>query len=278
MASRGTFPWMRRIAVAYGAARMPRRAVHVAGFAAAAGVVGATALSPVHLDAPRPIAAPRTVQDPATSQALPAAMTVDCDGVPSTLRLVGLGVRTVTFLRMQVYVAGVYVDERAVSEPHAAPAAELEPLFAQWLERGVPCAVRIMPVRGTDFGHLRDGLVRAVNVRAREARKAGSAYALTDVAEARLADNIGALKQLFPRGSVPKGHLLDLVVWRAAGGAYTLALAYDEQRLGTVVCGAEDARAFAMPMHLLLAYVGARPDISAPLRASIAHGLHEGLP
>lgn len=197
-----------------------------------------------------------------------------------TLRLVGLGVRSVTFIGIRVYVAGVYVDERAVQEPRTVP-EDLETLFARWIEDGVACAVRIMPVRGTDFGHLRDGLVRAVNVRAKDARKPESAYALTELAEERLARNVRDLKALFPRGSVPKGQHLDLVVERGAErGTYVLALRYDHQPLGTVTCvlPADGPRAFALPMHLVLAYVGARPGISAPLREAVARGVHEQLP
>ena len=152
------------------------------------------------------------------------------------------------------------------------------------MARGVPVAVRIMPVRSTDFGHLRDGLVRAVNNRAKDARAPGSAYALGDEAETCLSHNVRDLKRLFPRHSVPKGHVLDLIVWRrgASAGPYHLTLAYEGQVLGAVSSEVPDQTnglpTFALPVQLILAYVGARPDISGPLRASVARALHEGLP
>lgn len=245
--------------------------------AVTAGIAGATALAaPLYLDAPP--STERLVQDKATSMALPAEMAAG----KHTLRLVGLGVRTVTFIGIHVYVAGVYVEEGALAESMRtlAPPADLEAQFAEWLERGVPCAVRIMPVRSTDFNHLRDGLVRAINVRAKDARKENSPYLLTGDAESVLASNLRDLKALFPKSSVQKGKMLDLIVQRT-GNAYTLTLQFDQAPLGAVVSDVPASvatRPFAMPMHLLLAYVGVRPDISAPLRASLADHLHSSLP
>ena len=208
-------------------------AVPLVGAFAAAGAVAATVTRPVHLDAGSEPVVPvvpavsvkppvRTVVDPATKQELAAEIQADVDGKPRTLRLVGLGVRAVTFLRMYVYVAGVYVDASVVDGPLGkmdADDQDLERKFAQWMARGVPVAVRIMPVRSTDFGHLRDGLVRAVNNRAKDARAPGSAYALGDEAETCLSHNVRDLKRLFPRHSVPKGHVLDLIVWRRGANA-----------------------------------------------------------
>lgn len=278
--------------------RATRIAVPLVGAFAAAGAVAATATRPVHLDAGSEPVEPvvpavsvkppvRTVVDPATKQELAAEIQADVDGKPRTLRLVGLGVRAVTFLRMYVYVAGVYVDASVVDGPLGkmdADDQDLERKFAQWMARGVPVAVRIMPVRSTDFGHLRDGLVRAVNNRAKDARAPGSAYALGDEAETCLSHNVRDLKRLFPRHSVPKGHVLDLIVWRrgASAGPYHLTLAYEGQVLGAVSSEVPDQTnglpTFALPVQLILAYVGARPDISGPLRASVARALHEGLP
>lgn len=278
--------------------RASRFAVPLVGAFAAAGAVALTATRPVHLDAGSAPVVPvmpvvpatppvRTVVDPATKQALPVEIEADVDGKPRTLRLVGLGVRTVTFLRMYVYVAGVYVDASVAGSQLAMMGAgdqDLERVFSRWMERGVPVAVRIMPVRNTDFAHLRDGLVRAVNNRAKDARVPDGAYTLSDEAETCLSHNVRDLKRLFPRHSVPKGHVLDLVVWRrgAGVGPYHLSLAYDGQVLGAVSSEVPDQTngvpTFALPVQLVLAYVGARPDISGALRASVAHALQEGLP
>lgn len=255
------------------AARMARL-----GYLGAAAAVGATCsapmwLSPVHLEADEAMTQPAMVHDRATSLSLPSTMSAN----GRTLQLVGLGVRTVTFLRVHVYLAGVYVEETALSRAAPHP-LDLETQFAQWLDEGVPCAVRIKPVRGTDFSHLRDGLIRAVNVRAKDARAAASPYALTDAGEKALDRNIRDLKALFPRKSVTKGQLLDLIVQHdVANQTYALTVQFDEQPIGTVLTpesATTDARrSFALPMHMLLAYVGVRPGISTALRTSIAEHL-----
>jgi hypothetical protein len=115
-------------------------------------------------------------------------------------QLLGLGIRTVSFLGIQVYVVGVYVatDDlaalqrafvRAVRPADAGPGAtaatalvlpdEKEQLRALLLDAqrservwtdvlrrcGVRSMLRIVPTRTTDFGHLRDGWMRAIAAR-----------------------------------------------------------------------------------------------------------------
>ncbi|WFD43785.1 hypothetical protein MPSI1_002449 [Malassezia psittaci] len=237
-------------------------------------------MSPLALEASPSAPEVCMVQDPSTKQHLPEMITVDCNGKKEPLHLVGLGVRAVTFLRMYVYVAGLYVGEQAKlphtsNSPAESNSNQLETVVKHWVESGVPCAVRIMPVRGTDFAHLRDGLVRAVNARVKEARKADQEYTWPKEAEVILDENLRDMKQLFPRTSVPKGHALDLIVFREAGNnqAYNLTVAYNEQILGTVRCALSDVqdtyKLFQLPVQLLLAYVSERPNISAALRTSI---------
>ncbi|WFC99834.1 hypothetical protein MYAM1_002580 [Malassezia yamatoensis] len=251
--------------------------------AMAAGIGGMTAyslMSPLALEALPSAPEIRMVQDPSTKQHLPEMIHVNCNGNIQTLHLVGLGVRAVTFLRMYVYVAGLYVGEQAEFPRTSSSQAEsksnqLETVVRHWVESGVPCAVRIMPVRGTDFAHLRDGLVRAVNTREKEARKADDEYMWPREAEVMLDKNLRDMKQLFPRTSVPKGHALDLIVFQEAGNhqAYNLTVAYNEKVLGNVQCALSEIqdtyKLFQLPVQLLLAYVSERPNISAALRTSI---------
>lgn len=114
-------------------------------------------------------------------------------------QLVGLGVRTVSFLGIQVYVVGLYIavpdiatlQERLVRlvDPVATTLVpgerqklkELlldpekgEEAWSKILEGGaLRTAFRIVPTRSTDFMHLRDGWVRGMTKRTQAATGAG---------------------------------------------------------------------------------------------------------
>ncbi|THC98345.1 hypothetical protein EYZ11_002206 [Aspergillus tanneri] len=135
------------------------------------------------------------------------------DEVPSNeeeeYQLLGLGVRTVSFLRIQVYVVGMYVAKSDITELQqrlvrtavnppgdsavidalgATSATSLVETERQQLRRllldpekgdavwdlilkqdGLRTAFRIVPTRNTDFLHLRDGWVRGITGRAQQA-------------------------------------------------------------------------------------------------------------
>jgi hypothetical protein len=83
-----------------------------------------------------------------------------------------------------------------------------EALIANLLDTGAKCAIRIVPVRNTDFSHLRDGFTRAVQARQKLAR---AAKQLTEEDEVRIGESLQQLKSLFPAQSVPKGKALVLL-------------------------------------------------------------------
>lgn len=118
-------------------------------------------------------------------------------------QLLGLGIRTVSFLAIQVYVVGLYIAKsdlatlqqrlvRTAVQPPTGDAAEggavaatslvpterdalkqllLDPekgedVWADILKEGnLRTAIRIVPTRNTDFMHMRDGWVRGVMAR-----------------------------------------------------------------------------------------------------------------
>ncbi|OCK84237.1 hypothetical protein K432DRAFT_401360 [Lepidopterella palustris CBS 459.81] len=111
--------------------------------------------------------------------------------------LLGLGIRTVSFLGIQVYVVGIYVKTSSLSTfqnsliNHINPAAsalipeEKEALRAALSDpeksneiwdailrqrdpEGVEMALRVVPTRGTDFKHLQDGWMRGIAQRTGE--------------------------------------------------------------------------------------------------------------
>ncbi|KAI0199445.1 chalcone-flavanone isomerase-domain-containing protein, partial [Astrocystis sublimbata] len=111
------------------------------------------------------------------------------NGVEYTL--VGLGVRTVTFIGIQVYMVGYYIATQDIAALQARLVKEVNPIATTliasekdtlretlldpvrgeqlWdtiLREVRPRSVfRIVPVRDTDFHHLRDGFVRAITAR-----------------------------------------------------------------------------------------------------------------
>ena len=140
---------------------------------------------------PRKIYLPSTPHpsNPTSSASLPAGLGAAAE--TEEYILLGQGVRKVSFLRIQVYVVGLYIaksDLAALQERmiHAVASTEtastlvssekadlkarlLDPegsqeIWAQVLRQGgIRSAMRITPVRDTNMGHMRDGFVRMVN-------------------------------------------------------------------------------------------------------------------
>ncbi|KAF1967165.1 hypothetical protein BU23DRAFT_559603 [Bimuria novae-zelandiae CBS 107.79] len=115
-------------------------------------------------------------------------------------QLLGLGIRKVSFLRVQVYVVGLYIRSSDLhtlqnhlintvnpsasalipGEKEDLRKALLDPerstqiwdsILARKGPEAVDMAFRVVPTRGTDFGHLRDGWMRGIASRTDEVRK-----------------------------------------------------------------------------------------------------------
>ncbi|KAF1353027.1 hypothetical protein EJ07DRAFT_168593 [Lizonia empirigonia] len=118
----------------------------------------------------------------------------------SEYQLLGLGIRKVSFLRVQVYVVGLYVKTTDLSalqnhltttinprasalipgEKEALRTALLDPdhsthiwesLLAHTGPAAVSMAFRVVPCRGTDFKHLQDGWMRGIASRTDKVRR-----------------------------------------------------------------------------------------------------------
>jgi len=164
-------------------------------------------------------------------------------------RLLGLGVRKVSFLRVQVYVVGLYVHAEDIA-PLCAPHDSLAERMAQEHTRAI---LRIVPVRNTDFGHLRDGFVRGIR----------KAHAATDegAEEEGMEEGIDRFKGLFFRGAVPKDTPL-LLRFNREG----LSVDCDDKELGSV----KDPR---IARAILTSYVNGGEVVSPSARDSILAGL-----
>jgi hypothetical protein len=173
---------------------------------------------------PRKIWLPRTgAVDDGKSPALPAGT-----GVPEEdeeYQLLGLGIRTVSFLSIQVYVVGLYIAhsdlatlQETIVHAVAAPGAstlvqgekgDLKQMLLEdqgsekiWSgvlkEMGLKSALRIVPTRSTNFGHLRDGWVRGITARSKGA----------EFADSELEQSVGKFKAIFGGRKLGKGKAL----------------------------------------------------------------------
>ncbi|KAH8882304.1 chalcone isomerase [Thozetella sp. PMI_491] len=236
---------------------------------------------------------PRTIELPAYTQtASPDSVSLAAvAGAPTEYTLVGLGLRSVSFIGIQVYVVGYYIATADIAAVQNAlvkkvnPIAttlvpgerdqlrkalldpeESEQIWEELLARGIPArsAFRIAPVRDTDFHHLRDGFVRAIQGKASAIQDEGFGEAMKE------------FRALFNRGSVPKRK--EMVLIRDPQGR--LVVVYDDggnkkegrpagrQLLGVV----EDER---ISKALWMNYLGGKKIASEPARASIVEGIME---
>ncbi|WYZ46770.1 hypothetical protein EsH8_IX_000995 [Colletotrichum jinshuiense] len=223
--------------------------------------------------------------DPA-APAPAAASVVDAEGVEYTL--VGLGIRTVSFLSIQVYMVGYYVatadvarlqhyltkkinpiattlvpsERDALREKLLHPAEGEETWSAIMQEVGCRSAFRIVPVRDTDFHHLRDAFVRAIT-----ARSSADKDAYGDDA---FGESVKEFRRVFNRGKLPKGR--ELLLCRDDKGA--LEVVFDDGRsFGRQTIGAvQDERVSRL---LWLNWLAGSKVASEPARQSIIDGIME---
>ncbi|EXJ81238.1 hypothetical protein A1O3_07528 [Capronia epimyces CBS 606.96] len=209
-------------------------------------------------------------------------------------QLVGLGVRTVSILSIQVYVVGLYIavsdiaslQERlvhSVADPVATTLVaneksklrdllvdpdQGEEIWNKIVKDGqVRTAFRIVPTRNTDFMHLRDGFVRGITAR--------SAHFASDRKDPSFQDEsfgsaLNDFKQAFGGGArrkLPKGEVLLLA--RDAEGKLTV---WNEDKKGDRLKMGEvaDERVGRL---LWLNYLAGKTVSSEPARQSVIDGV-----
>lgn len=206
-------------------------------------------------------------------------------------QLVGLGIRTVSFLGIQVYVVGLYIavpdiatlQERLVRKMDPV-ATTLVPGERQKLKEllmdpqkgeevwdeilkdgGIRTAFRIVPTRNTDFMHLRDGWVRGITGRT-QARTAAGDQSFND-------DTFGASVNEFKtiwgsgaRKSAPKGGVLMLT--RDAQGK--MAAWFEEKQGSLRLGGVDDERISRL---IWLGYLAGKNVSSEGARKSVVDGV-----
>jgi hypothetical protein len=256
---------------------------------------------------------PKTITLPATGSA--------GTQVEEEYTLLGLGIRKVSFLRVQVYVVGLYIKTSSLStlqnhlintvnpsasalipgEKEELRKALLDPnrstevwqsILAKQGTDGVEMALRIVPTRGTDFNHLRDGLMRGIQSRTDEVGRKQAELLRQQAAESKTIalprpvgegefsdESFGVamkdFKAIFSgRGSAPKGSVILLtrdrdgvlsVLYQALKKTNKGEKVADLATLGTV----SDARVSRL---LWLLYLGGQNVSSEDARKNIVEG------
>ncbi|KAL8688703.1 MAG: hypothetical protein Q9218_005450 [Villophora microphyllina] len=192
---------------------------------------------------------PNASTSPSTSTAtptLPYGTGPPPDQQGEEYQLLGLGIRKVSFLRIQVYVVGLYVTKSslpalqeslvrafftssAAGDSTVSSASTLvenektelrsllveggkggrgEKIWDEVLQGGrVKSVLRIVPTRQTDFGHMREGWVRSINARAGPTQQGG---VLPENKREGLEGSVTEFKSIFGGGrkGVAKGKVL----------------------------------------------------------------------
>ena len=245
----------------------------------------------IQIFSPEATATSQTVPNPS----IPAGMAVDPATGSTEYQLLGLGIRTVSFLGIQVYVLGLYVatpdiaklQERLIRTidpvattlvPHEKDrlrAELLDPVQSEEIwnallkDGGIRTAFRIVPTRNTDFMHMRDAFVRGVTARA------GSPLITQDKTfdpDASFGGSVNDLKAVFSgssRKKLPFGQTL--LLERAASGE--LRVVYEDKAGVREVMGAiGDERVGRL---LWLNYLAGKNVSSEDARKNVVEGCVE---
>jgi hypothetical protein len=229
---------------------------------------------------------PKTIHLPAPS----SSSSANDDDTEYTL--LGLGIRTVSFLSVQVYVIGFYIQTSSLSTLQRRLIKRVNPLasslvstektelknllldgeasYELWNEIlsdksiGLKTAFRVVPVRNTDFTHLKDGFVRGITARTQVAKSKGD-MTFEDETFGTAMKDFKAL--MSGKGSAPTGSVL--VLTRAGDG--TLGLLYQDKTgkvedFGTL----RDERIARL---LWLNYMGGKKVSSESMRQGVVNGI-----
>lgn len=206
-------------------------------------------------------------------------------------QLVGLGVRTVSFLGIQVYVVGLYIAIPDIATLQQRLVRKMDPVATTLVpderqklkellmnpekgeqawdeilrEGGIRTAFRIVPTRNTDFMHLRDGWVRGITGRTRMRTASGD----ESFNDETFGDSVNEFKAIWGSGarkSVPKGETLMLT--RDAQGKMA---AWIEEKEGSLrLGGVADERVSRL---IWLGYLAGKNVSSEGARKSVVDGV-----
>eukprot|EP00051_Salpingoeca_urceolata_P000866 m.36771 g.36771 ORF g.36771 m.36771 type:complete len:301 (-) comp11048_c0_seq2:138-1040(-) len=120
--------------------------------------------------------------------------------------LVATGTRSVTFLGIYVYAAGLYVHKgdfaTCFKDSGTTDASTLAFRDQFFTPSSVRKVLRVSPYRTAQFSHLRDGFGKAAESRAKQLDRPAAEVAYADIV---------ALKALFPKGQLKTGEELLII-------------------------------------------------------------------
>lgn len=205
------------------------------------------------------------------------------------LKLLGTGVRVVSFLGIRVYTAGIYVSKEALKDVQngrvdafknyspsklippfsAAGEGEVvgEALIGKLVHAKYDFAVVIIPLRNTSLTHLRDAFARALVSRLKLPQVTS---ALTPEENEEAATALSTLQSFFPARALLKGHALNVFLSNSEGSLqFSLPDAKNPSNsilLGTLLNP-------VLARQMLLSYFSDSASVSEELRESVARGL-----
>ncbi|KAG0011996.1 hypothetical protein BGZ80_000282, partial [Entomortierella chlamydospora] len=210
-------------------------------------------------------AKPNVVVDPDSKIELPVIIRSG-DGSPA--RLLGHGVRKITFLKVQVYVVGLYAKESDLDDHNsrfrALPEVQkfqrtddtmADAAFRAVVQSPIELILRIVPVRNTNGPHLRDGFTRNLTQAAKEQK-------LNEPDNEEAMEGIMEFKALFPKGNINANQ--PMTFRKSPDGSMTILL--DGEVLGTL-------RNKWVIENFFLGYLKGDNPISEKARDSIAQGV-----
>ncbi|KAH7915112.1 chalcone-flavanone isomerase-domain-containing protein [Hygrophoropsis aurantiaca] len=167
----------------------------------------------IHLDVAEEAAQiPEFQTDPATSIAFPTTLRIPSKFPLPNFSLVGVGVRTVSFLGIKVYSVGFYAD---LANPKLnIPITATPDEKIDYIVHNTACVLRIIPTRSTSYSHLRDGFMRALMGRMQLCLKRGT---MTQAEEAEAQSPLRKLKSMFPTTALSKNTSLDILLTAPTG-------------------------------------------------------------
>ena len=259
---------------------------------------------------PRTIMVPSTSPEPSsTTSALPAPSRVT-QQADEQYTLIGHGIRTVSFLSIQVYVMGLYIRTSDLPVLQEALVRQVNPTATSLIpsekaelrkklldgehsteiwdkvlkDNKIRSIVRVAPTRNTDFSHMRDGWVRAITTKSREVVQAADAVQgdaagsnKTEFDDSTFQGSITNFKAFFSgRGKLPRGSLMLLA--RNDDGSLRI-LFHDlpkgsagPAKKGEILGTTADERISRL---VWLGYLGGKNVSSEPARENIVKGVME---
>ncbi|KAF8981919.1 Altered inheritance of mitochondria protein 18 mitochondrial [Entomortierella lignicola] len=207
------------------------------------------------------------VVDPDSKAAFPVIIRSE-DGSPA--RLLGLGVRKITFLQVQVYVIGLYLKESDLDDHNsrfrALPEIQKfqrtdkissDTAFRAVVLTPIELIMRIVPVRNTNGPHLRDGFTKNLTQAAKEQQ-------LSEPDNEEAMEGIMEFKALFPKGKINSNQAL--IFRKSPNGTMTVQL--DDEVLGTI-------KNKWLIENFFLGYLRGDHPISEKARDSIGQGIQD---